>query len=218
MPVRFVRAVVLAAVALAAASVAAQAHPHVWVIIKSEVVYAPDGTVTGVRHAWTFDDMFSAFAVQGLERKSKSDPTREELAPLAEVNVGSLKEFDYFSYAKADGKKLQFSDPAAGEYWLTYDDARLTLHFTLKLKTPVKAKALDLEVYDPSYFVDFTFEEKDPVKLAGAPAGCRVSAAKPQDENAAAQAKRLAELPRDAPNDGVNYGMLFANKIAVACP
>jgi ABC-type uncharacterized transport system substrate-binding protein len=42
---------------------AARAHPHVWVTVKSELVYAPDGTVTGVRHAWTFDDMFSVVAV-----------------------------------------------------------------------------------------------------------------------------------------------------------
>src|ERR1700736_508735 len=36
---------------------AAQAHPHVWITASSELVYAPDGSVTGVRHAWTFDDM-----------------------------------------------------------------------------------------------------------------------------------------------------------------
>lgn len=218
MTIQFVRACCLAVLAAVATAAAAQAHPHVWVTIKSEIVYAPDGTVTGVRHAWTFDDMFSAFAVQGLELKSKAAPTREELAPLAKVNVESLKEFDYFTYAKADGRKLQFGDPAAGAYWLTYDDARLTLHFTLQVKQPAKAKALDLEVYDPSYFVDFTFVENSPVALAGAPAGCTFNAVKPQDENAAAQAKRLAELPRDAPNDGTNYGMLFANKIVVKCP
>ena len=75
----------------------ALAHPHVWVTMKSEVVYAPDGTVTGVRHAWTFDDMFSTFATQGIETKKKGEFTREELKPLAEVNVTSLKEFDYFT-------------------------------------------------------------------------------------------------------------------------
>src|SRR5262245_3793601 len=53
---------------LVAAS-AAQAHPHVWVTIQSEVLYAPDGKAVGVRHAWKFDDMFSAFAVQGIEAK-----------------------------------------------------------------------------------------------------------------------------------------------------
>ena len=80
----------------------ASAHPHVWVTMQSELVYAPDGTVTGMRHAWTFDDMFSAFATQGIEAKKKGEFTREELAPLAEVNVTSLKEFDFFTYAKAE--------------------------------------------------------------------------------------------------------------------
>src|SRR2546422_10020312 len=57
---------------------AASAHPHVWVTVKSELVYAPDGSVTGVRHAWTFDDMFSVFATQGIEAKKKSQFTRGE--------------------------------------------------------------------------------------------------------------------------------------------
>jgi hypothetical protein len=58
----------LLAAAVVFAATAARAHPHVWVTMMSEVVYAPDGTATGVRHAWTFDDMFSTFATQGLER------------------------------------------------------------------------------------------------------------------------------------------------------
>src|SRR5437868_6929957 len=99
----------LAAACGVAAATAATAHPHVWVTVKSEVVYAPDGSVTGVRHAWTFDDMFSAFATQGLDSKQKGVFTREELASLAEINVTSLKEFDFFTYAKADGKKAPFT-------------------------------------------------------------------------------------------------------------
>ena len=55
---------------LVASTPRAQAHPHVWVTMTSELLYAPDGSVTGVRHAWTFDDMFSAFATQGLEQKT----------------------------------------------------------------------------------------------------------------------------------------------------
>jgi hypothetical protein len=53
----------------------------------------------------TFDDMFSAFATQGIESKKKGEFTREELAPIAEVNVTSLKEYDFFTYAKANGTK-----------------------------------------------------------------------------------------------------------------
>ena len=53
-------------------SMAAQAHPHVWIVAKSQLVYAPDGTITGVRHAWTFDDMFSTYALQGIESKTRA--------------------------------------------------------------------------------------------------------------------------------------------------
>src|SRR3954447_294953 len=132
---------------------AARAHPHVWVTVKSELVYAPDGSVTGVRHAWTFDDMFSVFATQGIESKKKGEFTREELAPLAEVNVTSLKEFDFFTSAKADGKKTAFQQPI--DYYLEYKDNVLTLNFMLPLEKPVKSKNMQVDIFDPTYFVDF---------------------------------------------------------------
>jgi ABC-type uncharacterized transport system substrate-binding protein len=194
----------------------AWAHPHVWVTMKSELVYAPDGSVTGVRHAWTFDDMFSVFATQGVEGKKKGEFTREELAPLAEVNVTSLKEYDYFTYAKANGKKTPFVDPV--DYWLDFSskDSALTLHFTLPFKAPVKATDLDIEVYDNSYFVDFAMAEKDPVALVGAPAACKLSVVRPNDLSPAEQ-QRLSESFFNQ-LDASNYGSQFANKILVKCP
>jgi ABC-type uncharacterized transport system substrate-binding protein len=87
----------LVTAALVLGATAAQAHPHVWITARSEVLYAPDGTVTGVRHAWTFDDMFSTYALQGIEAKTKGTYSREELGPLAQTNVESLKEFVDFT-------------------------------------------------------------------------------------------------------------------------
>src|SRR5712691_3747363 len=198
---------------LVIAPAAAQAHPHIWVTVKSEVVYGPDGTVTGVRHAWTFDDMFSVFATQGIESKKKGEFTREELAPLAEVNVTSLKEFDYFTYAKANGKKTPFNGPV--DYFLDYKDSVLTLHFTLPFKAPVKTQNLDIEVFDPSYFVDFSFAEKDPVALVQAPAQCRLATSKP-GESTPFQTQRLHDAMANQP-DTMNFGAQFANKISVKC-
>ena len=103
------------------------------------MVYAPDGSMTGVRHAWTFDDMFTTYALQGLATKTKGVYTREELAPLAQTNVESLKEFNFFTFAKADGKKAKFVEPV--DYFLEYNDSALTLHFVLPLKAPVEAEA-----------------------------------------------------------------------------
>jgi ABC-type uncharacterized transport system substrate-binding protein len=213
---RYILSATLSAIAgLLVAAGTAQAHPHVWVTMTAVVIYAPDGSVTGVRHAWTFDDMFSTFATQGLESKQKGVFTREELHPLAEVNVTSLKEFDYFSYAKANGKKTLFTDPV--DYYLELKDSLLTLHFTLPLKTPVKTQTLEIEVYDPAYFIDFSFAEKDGVLLKGAPAACKGILGKPQE-----MSKELAErLSKIGPSEQIpenSFGAQFANRISVACP
>ena len=198
--------------ALGASAGVAQAHPHVWITANSEVIYAPDGSVTGVRHAWVFDDMFSTYALQGLESKTKGVFSREELAPLAQTNVESLKEFAYFTFAKADGQKEKFEEPV--DYYLEYKDAVLTLHFTLPLKTPVKPKELALEVFDPTFFIDFKFADKSPFKLVGAPAACQVRLQRPSDGTASAQ--KLGEQNFTDPNS--NYGAMFANKFTVDCP
>jgi len=203
----------LLAGALAFGSAAAQAHPHVWITSASELIYAPDGALTGVRHAWTFDDMFSTYAVQGLESKTKGAYSREELASLAQTNVESLKEFAYFTFAKADGKKAKFQEPV--DYYLEYRDGLLTLYFTLPLKAPVKAKELSLEVFDPSFFIDFKLADKEPIKLVGAPAACRMTLHRPND--GAASAQKLDEQTFMG-GDNSNFGAMFANKIMVECP
>jgi len=215
---RFFLSIAAALAALASAAAPALAHPHVWVTMKSELVFTPYGTITGVRHAWTFDDMFSAFATQGLEAKKKGEFTREELAPLAEVNVTSLKEYDFFTYAKANGKKVEFNEPAPG-YYLDFDtkETVLTLHFTLPLKQPVKAKDIMVEVYDREFFVDFSFAEKDPAKLVGAPGQCKLTVARPEEMNAAL-AQQLSQLGPDQRDTSLTIGAQYANKLVVKCP
>ena len=194
---------------------AAEAHPHVWITAVSELLYAPDGSLTGVRHAWTFDDMFASYALQGIETKTKGAYSREELAPLADTNVEALKEYAYFTFARADGgKKEKFSEPV--DYFLDYRNGQLTLHFTLPLKQPLKAKQLSLEVFDPTFFVDFQLAKGDPVKLVGAPEGCQMAFQRPNDGSTAAQ--KLNEQTFANGGENANYGAMFANKITVDCP
>jgi ABC-type uncharacterized transport system substrate-binding protein len=192
---------------------AAQAHPHVWVTAASELIFAADGSITGVRHAWIFDDMFSTYALQGIATRKKGAYTREELAPLAQTNMESLKEFAFFTFARVDNKKQKFADPI--DYYLEYKDAALVLHFTLPFKTPIRATKLALEIFDPSYFVDFSLQKKDPIHLVGAPANCTLAVQRPSDGTTIAQ-----KLNEDTFLNGANanFGAMFANKISVDCP
>ncbi|HEY2246735.1 MAG TPA: DUF1007 family protein [Bradyrhizobium sp.] len=192
----------------------AEAHPHVWVTFDSELLYGADGSMTGVRHTWTFDDMFSAYALQGMPHAKKGQYTRQELASLAQTNVDSLKEYGYFTFARADGKKLKFADPV--DYWLEYRNPALVLHFTLPLKAPAAAKIMQIEVYDPSIFVDFEFAKDRPVLVNGAPQ-CVATYDLPHQPTPAEQLRlsQLDSVPLDASSV---YGETFANKILVKCP
>jgi ABC-type uncharacterized transport system substrate-binding protein len=204
------------AVVLVAAPERALAHPHVWVTVKSEVVYGADGTVTGVRHHWTFDEMFSTFATQGLDTDKDGKLSRDELKGLAEVNVTSLKEFDYFTYAKGDGKKTTFND--AADYWLEHQNGLLTLHFTLPLKSPVKPKTLQIEIYDGTYFVDFSLAKSEAAKLVSAPAQCKLATAGPNMAAASGQAPPNEAFFNSLDASSIFGAARFANKIVVTCP
>lgn len=196
-------------------SIGASAHPHVWVTIKSELVYAPDGRLTEVRHHWTFDEMFSTFATQGLDTNNDGKLSREELQGLAEVNVSSLKEFAYFTHARADGKKFTLADPK--DYWLEHKDGALTLNFTLPAQAPVKAKAVEIDVFDGAYFVDFSLAKGDAVALVSAPAQCKLAVTKPGSD-APTPSQPLSESYFNNLDPSANFGARFANKIAVSCP
>jgi ABC-type uncharacterized transport system substrate-binding protein len=194
----------------------AAAHPHIWVAMHEDVLFGPNGTVTGIRHHWTFDDMFSAFAVQGMTPKVKGQFSREELSPLAKVNIESLKEYGYFTYATVDGKKAVFGDPLPG-YWLDAKDSILTLNFTVPFKTPVKAKLVRFEIYDPTIFVDFEFAKGDAVAAGGAQLPCRLDMVRPQ-QITNAQSAKLGEQFFNALTAAQNWGEQYANKILVNCP
>jgi len=194
----------------------ASAHPHVWVNAREEILFDEQGEIKAVRSAWVFDEMYSAFATEGLGKDGKP-ATPEELAPLAKTNVESLAEFDYFVFAKNGGAKIAFDAPV--DYRLeARPDKRVVLYFTLPLKTPVKAsKAFSLQVYDPTYFVAFSLEKDNPVSLVSAPSGCsaNVLGANPL---VADETKKLSEAFFSGLSPGADFGVKLADRAIIACP
>lgn len=193
----------------------AGAHPHVFVTVDVEVQYGADGELTGVKHDWTFDEMYSASAVLGLDKNGDGTYDRAELQELAQINVESLKEFDYFTFMKIETDAVAFADPV--DYYVEADDqGLLTLHFTLPAKSPVKHGSLkvDLSVYDPSFFIAFTFAQDNPVRLAStAPAGCKIAVKRPDQE----QANNQLTEDMFSSETSVDFGVGFADTAEIAC-
>ncbi len=213
---------ILAAALVATGSVglpdASLAHPHVWATVRSEILLNDHGQITGVRHAWTFDEFYSAMAVQGLDTNGDGTFSKAELQPLAEVNVKSLKDFDYFTFVHiGDGDALPLKPPQ--DYSLDYDKGVITLHFTLPLEKPLDARsqAVTVDVYDPSFFVAFGFATEAPVKLSGAAVkGCVADVEKP-DPGSEEDAKALSEAFFSQLGPNSNFGSQFAQTVVVKC-
>lgn len=206
-----------AVAAVLAAAEPAAAHPHVWVNVETTVNY-DKGTITGLTHKWSFDDMYTAMAIQGLDANGDGVYSKQELAELAKVNIESMKEFNYFTFAKLGGKELKFKTPENA--WLEHKDNVLSLYFTMPFEEPVLAEAegLSFAVYDETFFIAFDLVEKDPVKLAGAPSGCTASIAVPKDDLDQLQSLNDAfggQLTAGNANQGMGFG--YAKTVTLGC-
>ncbi len=213
----------IAAILYALAAVApapATAHPHVWITYETTVNYEK-GAISAISHVWTFDDMYTAMAVQGLDKDGDGAYSREELAELVKVNMDGLKEFSYFTYAKLASADLALSEPK--DAWLEYVNGVLRLHFQLPLSQPVLAEAegFNYSIFDPSFFIAFEPEKTEAVKLSSAPDGCSAALVDPNADQAAQDAKRLGEaMAQNLGGDlaaGLGSGYGSTKTVSVTC-
>jgi ABC-type uncharacterized transport system substrate-binding protein len=159
---------------------AADAHPHMWITVETTVLHE-NGAFVGLRHKWTFDEFYTATAIEGLDKNKDGIYDREELAELAKVNIDGLKEFAYFTHAFRAGQKLGTAE--ARDYWLEHKDGLLSLHFTLPFADPVAApaKGLAFAIHDPEFFIAFELAGTEAIKLGpGTPKGCAVKVGEPE--------------------------------------
>lgn len=205
------------ALLLAALASPALAHPHVWVTARAEVVFGPNGLVTGIRHSWTFDEAYSAYVTQGLDTNDDKKLSPEELQPLADENTNSLVEFGYFTIVKVNGRKQDFAPPR--EPRMTMENSQAALSFFLPLKTPASASgAFALEIVDSTFFVYFTLADaKDPVILANGPKGCAISIAKAKELDEAT--RQILQSEGAIPTQALaTMSLQYSNKAIIACP
>ena len=196
----------------------ADAHPHVWATVRSEIQLGEGQRITAIRHAWTFDEFYTAMAIEGLDANNDGVYSKDELAPLAQINVESLKEFDYFTFVHYEGevdKNLKLRPPV--DYWVDYDNTLLTLHFTLRLDEPANtlSKTVQVEVYDPSFFIAFGFAKERPILLTGSDTK-RCKAEVPGTETSV-DTETLTESFFSQLGPNSNFGSQFAQTVVIAC-
>ena len=172
------------------------AHPHVWIDARSELVFDDSNRLDSINHVWRFDEAFSAFASQGLDENRDGILSRNELQELAEVNVTSLLEFEYFTFLFVGEDLVEFSEPK--DYWLEYEDGFLTLFYSLPIEQPINmdGQVAELQVFDPAYFVAIEMEKEKSFVLVDQGGTCNMDVELPV-ELEATTVTELALVPAE---------------------
>jgi ABC-type uncharacterized transport system substrate-binding protein len=204
---------------LAAPSLA-RAHPHVWVEMRTSVVFSDTGMIDGINVEWSFDDAYAAEALTGMDANGDGEYSQEELKPLTKENMDSLKDYNYFTYMKADGKPLTAAEPInAGQ---TYNGKKLKLHFQVPLQKPFDPHTGEfmVKIYDPEFFIAFDYAKEQPVDADGQiPPPCKVNI-KPLLTDAEMNQTLAMLATKDKewkPENGEDFGSLFAQLVDVKC-
>lgn len=191
------RSAILAALAtgLALSAAPALAHPHIFIDAKATIVFNDAGELVGIRHAWTFDEAFSVWQMQGLDTNNDGTTSSAEMQELADESMLGLAEYGFYTSAGEGSGSISFV--AMGDAKFTHENGRSTLTFGIAPQTPYRIEdALEIAVSDPEYYVAISFADASKVTLENAPQGCSFRLEPPQtmsDELAA----QLYALPPD---------------------
>lgn len=212
---RALLAAIAVVLALTAGGRPAAAHPHVQVETTTRIVYDGEGRVSAIEHDWTFDEMYTSYATQGLDKNGDGQFSREELAELTKVNVEHLGQQRFFTVMKHDRRFVSFG--AVRDAWSEVKSGKLVLHFTVPIATPYAAadKPVTVEIYDPDYFVAFVPADGEPMRLVSAPAACKLDYTPPR--GGAPNTATLSESFFQALGGASNFGQQFAGRFTVAC-
>jgi ABC-type uncharacterized transport system substrate-binding protein len=214
------RYIVMAALMACLSGSKAQAHPHVWIEMQSDVVFTEDGLIKGVDLEWTFDDAYTQMALDGLDLDGDGTYSQAELAPLTKENIASLKDYEYFTVMRANGEQQKIGEVTNfGQIW---SNNKLTLHLQVPLEKPIDPKKDEFvfKIYDPEFFIAIDYVKDDPVDVVGKlPESCKL-VVKPVPTDAELDQTRtmLSEKGKDwKPEVSEDFGALFAQAVSIAC-
>ena len=87
------------------------AHPHVWIDMTADLAFDNSKRLDALTIAWTFDEFYSAFAVQDFKKLPDGRYDPADLAKLADVNLTNLKDWNYFTEVTAGGNVIATYEP-----------------------------------------------------------------------------------------------------------
>jgi ABC-type uncharacterized transport system substrate-binding protein len=157
-------AVVAGAAMLVLGAAPGFAHPHVFIDYTATILCDGD-KVTGVRIAWTFDEMYSASLYHDYTSRPHGPLSPQDVQQLEAGAFEDTAEEHYFTDIAVDGKPQTVS--AVKDFDASYDGRRMTYRFTapLSLAAGVQPTILEVDSFDTEFYIDYELLKHDAIKV-----------------------------------------------------
>ncbi|MDR9890717.1 DUF1007 family protein [Pseudenterobacter timonensis] len=192
----------------------AGAHPHSFIRLQTEVVSENDRLVA-LKMRWTMDELTSADLLYDAGEAKPGSEVWKKLA--AEVMANVLGQH-YFTEMWHNGQRVKFQNRPE-KYAMAREAHQAVLTFTLPLAEPqpLSGQTYTFSTFDPTYYVDMSYEEARDVSLSPAmKKQCRMTLHTPTpSEESLSFAQSLDK--EDAPPEDMELGKQFAQKVTLTC-
>ena len=192
--------------------ITSQAHPHSWISMKT-YIEGNSTQITGFKMVWTFDAMTTAYMLDG--ENMSPEHKEQTLKDTAQSVMENMKNAHYFTYFYDNETPIKYHIPASGE--LVKPRAKATLTFELPLAKPktITKDSLKLLIFEPSYYVDMSWDNKSDIILSPELAKtCRFTLVEPNPTPE--QVTFAMSIPADADPDN-QLGQVFTQSVKLHC-
>ncbi|WP_225030211.1 DUF1007 family protein [Xinfangfangia pollutisoli] len=208
------------AIVTALAAGQGQAHPHVFIDVRVEVILDDQDRATAVRIGWIYDEFFSlsTIADRGLDPDGDGQLTAQELRDFNGWDMHWQAGYPGDTYVLIGERDLALGPPT--DWTVDYDGVRIrSTHLrALPAPQPIGGDTFTVQVYDPGYYTAYAIAYR-PVLTDGSGA-CSAQVWAPDPTVADAQMK--AALAEYAPDQDVEadfpaVGKAWAEEVRVTC-
>lgn len=199
---------------LVAVAPQAWSHPHSFISMQTTLVHN-GSQLTGLKMYWVMDAITSADLLYDAGQSKPDSVVWKKLAAEVMANVMGQHYFTEFWH---EGSAVKF-DNLPPEYRLRRQGNQAVLEFVLPLSEPqrLQGQRFTFSTFDPTYFVDMTFDSEKslhiPAELAKQ---CQFSLKTP-NPSASLQAYALSLDKADSPPEERDLGRQFAQTVTLTC-
>ncbi len=191
----------------------AQAHPHSWIDMLSELEINERQELVALRLSWLFDEFYSANIIE--EMKRQPEPLQSQFRAFTDQTRRSLASQHYLTRMTLDGQPVAFG--TVTEFRVSKQDYQIRLDYRLPLASPqpLAGHQLAFAIYDATYYVEMLHREARAIRLTGPGAkACQhrlIAPTPPEDLLAYAQSLDQSEQAENG------LGKAFAERVIVTC-